>query len=279
MVSHQALNIAFISINLCYVYYFIAGVSSKDSERAPVMLQSLEEIEIAFAKMTTRIKEVLHKNKVSVDKLIEQLCAISAVRYKNVPIFDEDISEKVESVDELWKKLRSFWNIFDYDILILVIRFADCSEAAEIFDDFLAKIDLSVLDDGIVLYHEEYKGESKRPVLRVKVKAEKFTIDIKNKVKDIISKKFELSEYSLRLKCIKEGCVEFIYDISKAVVSYLLEFKVTSAIGTDFLSQNIISLWINDDPIMKPSMPITESDQVIVICSVKLHLCIKYGIV
>jgi len=222
LVCNRACAILQLPKNAWYVYYSIAD-SSKDSEQTIEMLTNINEIEAEFAKMTTRIKEVLRKNNISVDLLIEQLCATSAVSSKKVPIFDEGISENVKSVDELWKKLTRFWNFFDYDILILVVNLTECSEAQKILNDFLARIDLSTLeeDDLAVLHYKIYEEKLTQPVLRVKVNIEKCTFDIKRKVKMHLSDTFELKKYSLFLKSMKEGCVEFIYHILKAVMSYL----------------------------------------------------------
>jgi len=218
------------------------------------MLRSFVEIETEFAIATTQIKEALHNNRnnISVALLIERLCATSAVSNKKVPIFDDDISEKINSVGELWKKLKRFWNILDYDVLILVINLAECSEAREILDVFLAKIDPSALEDmGLVLHYRVYQEELTQPLLRIKVNAEKCTFDVKKAVKQIIAKKFDLQEYALYFKAIKEGCFQFVYCISKAVMSYLLEFKITGSIMADFAAYNIISLQINDDTVLK----------------------------
>jgi len=226
--------------------------SSEDSDKVFVddKFTSLRKIEVEFAKMTTRIKETLHKNNISVSVLIEQLCAISAVSNKKVPIFDEDVSENIKSFDELWRKLRKFWNIFDYDLLISVVDLTECSEAQEILDTFLAKIDLSALENvvGLVLDCEETW-----PLLRIKVNAEKCTLDVQHKVKDIISKKYDLQKYTLHFTGIKEGCFLFIYNISKAVKSYLLQYEITDGIMADFAAHNIISLQIDDMILNVPS--------------------------
>jgi len=201
--------------------------------------------------MTTRIKGALklHKNK-SITELIEQLCATSAVRNKKVPIFDEDMYEK--SVDELWRKLKNFWNIFDYDLLILVIDLSECAEAQEILDKFLEKIDPHALDVDLVLHCEAFNKET-WPQLRIKINTENCTPAIKSEVKDIVSKRYDLEKYALQFIGIKEGCIEFVYHISKALISYLLEFKVTGSIMTDFAAHNIICLQINDMMLNVPS--------------------------
>jgi len=223
-------------------------MSSKSCEQSATKLSNFHEIEVQFAKMTTRIKIALEKNNIHVAILIEQLCAISAVRSKKVPIFNEDVFEKIHSIDELWRKLRNFWNIFDYDILILVVDLTECAEAKEILDNFLERIDPSALEDvDLVLRCTVHLEEGLiKPVLRMKVNIEKITHEIKKKAKEIVSKSFNIENYSLCFRGVKEGCVEIYYYISKALVSYLMEFKITGGIMTEFATHNIISLQVND---------------------------------
>ena len=99
------------------------------------------------------------------------------------------MSEKVKSIDELWKKLKCYWTIFDYDVLLFVVNLTECTEAQQILDDFLAKIDPSALEDvNLVLYCNVYNEEELlKPLLRIKVNAEKCTGDIKKEVEKIIS--------------------------------------------------------------------------------------------
>ena len=218
------------------VFFVCSAASSSENNKHVVgKLTSLNKIEAEFAKMTTKIKQALQKYNITVALLIEQLCAVSAVNSKKVPILDEETLKKIKSIDELWRKLRNFWNIFDYDLLILVIDLCECSEAQEILDSFLAKIDLSALEDiGLVLHYKIYEEKLTLPILRIKVNAEKCTLDVKKKVKQIVSKNFDLQEYALYLRGIKEGCFQFIYRLSEELMSYLLEFKVTSSIMSDF---------------------------------------------
>jgi len=251
-------------ISTLYVYYSTADApedsDAPGSSESPIdKITNFNKIEAEFARITTQIKEILLERNISVDELIEQLCSTSAVHSKKVPIFDEGISEKVKSLDELWKKLTRFWNIFDYDILILVIKLTKCTEAQKILDDFLAKIDVEE-HDLAVLHYEIFEEKLTQPVLRVKVNVERCTVGIIEKIKLSISKKFELEKYSLRLTGIKEGCVEFFYDISKAVMSYLLEFKVSGSIMADFAAQSIVFLQISDD--IKLNIPTEKFEMV-----------------
>ena len=218
-------------------------------------MTDIDEVDIEFAKTTNRIKEVLCKHKTDVVSLVEKLCAVSAVKRKGVPLFDRNVFQEVTSINELWKKLKDYWNIYDYDLLIILVKLTECKEAQETLDGFLDKIDpFAIKDVDLVLYFRVYDDEGlMRPQLRIKVNTEKFTADIERIVKQTISVKFNLENYSLRLKAIKEGCIQFIYHISKAVMSYLLEFQVTGSIMADIGAQNIISLQLNDMILNVPS--------------------------
>ena len=57
-------------------------------------------IQLHFFKISYLIKEALIKNEVDVGLLIELLCATSAVKNKQIPIFDKEVSEKIRSIDE-----------------------------------------------------------------------------------------------------------------------------------------------------------------------------------
>ena len=221
---------------------------SRSVEQGCAKLTKLEDIEIEFAKMTNRIKETLISNNVNVVSLMEQLCTISAVSSKKVPLFDEDIFEKVTSVNEFWRKLRMFWNIFDYDLLKYVIKISDCREAQEIFEKFLSRIDPAGIEGVDLVLHckiEDWKGLLK-PVLRIKVNATKCSLGVVQRAKNIVSKMYDLKIYSLHFKGIKEGCIELIYYISKAMMMYFQEFKITGGNLAELSSYQIISLHIND---------------------------------
>ena len=243
------------SHSIITMHYFSATVASRGVRLPCEKLTTIKDIEVQFAKMTNRIKQALINNNVNVASLIEQLCAISAVRNKKVPLFDEDVFEKIKSVYEFWRRLRIFWNIFDYDLLQYVVEISDCKEAQEIYEDFLSRIDPSAIEDVDLVLHcrkEEHEG-SLNPVLRIKVNTEKCTLSIKEKVEEIVSKTYNLSKYALHFHSIKEGCIELLYYISKSLKIYLLEFKISEGILEKFLAVKIISLHIDESELKIPS--------------------------
>ena len=140
-------------------------------------LTTFEDVETEFAIMTNKIKQALCSSSMNVASVVEQLQTISVVRNKNIPLLDEDDFENVTTVEKLWQKQSRFWSIFDYDLLRILLRIVNCKRANEIFGEFLSKIDVTAMEDmELVLYYEVFERQGLiKPLLRIKVKAEKCT--------------------------------------------------------------------------------------------------------
>ena len=207
--------------------------------------------------MTSRIKQALINNNVDVVSLIEQLCAISAVKDRKVPLFDKGVFEKIKSIDEFWRKLRIFWNFFDCKLLQCVVETSHCKEAQEIFEEFLLKIDpLTIIDvEELEVYHrEEHEEGSLKPMLRITVKTEKCTLNIKRQVEEIVSETYNLNRYALYFQDIKESsCIDLLYYISKPLKLYILQFKLSEGILAEFLAHKIVSLHVDEFELQIPS--------------------------
>ena len=230
-------------------------MTSKGTEPASEKWTSIKDIDIQFAKMTSSIEQALISNNVDATKLITQLRAISAVKNRNIPLFDDDVFEKIQSVDILWRKLSSLWDIFDYELLECVTKISDCGEAQSIFKNFLSRIDLSEIEDADLAPHcgeQNLKGQLK-PVLKVKVNTEKCTLKIKKKVEKVISKAYNLEKYALRFRGIKKGYIELLYYISKPLKLHILNFKISENTIAEFLADKIISLQIDERKLKIPS--------------------------
>ena len=212
----------------------------------------MEDIEVEFAMMTEKIKQALINSNINVNSLIEQLRSISAVRNRKVPLFDEEVFTKIKSVEEFWKTLSTFWSIYDYDLLRFIVKITKCEDAQKVLEEFLSRIDPTIIEDAdLVLDCRVVQKEGwPKPKLRIKINAEKCNCYIKEKVKNVVSKTYNLQQYTLCFKGIKEGCIELIYHISKAVITYLLQCRITGRILTELLACNIISIYINDVDIL-----------------------------
>ena len=170
------------------------------------------------------------------------------MKYKDVPLFAEDTFKRVSTIRSLWQILSAFWDIYDYDILLHVLKIINCEKANKIFDVFLLKIDPAVIDDvDLVIYYKEYERQGfTKPLLRVKLKIESYNHHNKKEVHRALSKLFNLEQFALRLKGIKQGCVELIYEVSTQLKSYLLSCKVMGSDVHYLDSCGITRLQIDD---------------------------------
>ena len=153
-------------------------VSSPTNEEEADELITADDLEADFAITTNKIKQALISSSEPVDvaSVIQQLQTSTAVKNKNVPLFDEGVFKNVTTIEMLWEKLSRFWSIFDYDLLLFVLKIVKCEEADKIFKKFLSKIDISRMEDtDLVLCYKVIEQEgSMKPSLRIKV------IELKN---------------------------------------------------------------------------------------------------
>ena len=232
------------------------SMTTSNDQLADKNMVTSEDLEVEFAITTNKIKQALNNSPSPIDvkSVVEQLQTISAVKDKNIPLLDGDVLKDIITVEKLWEKLNRFWSIFDYDSLKILLRIVECKRANEIFEEFLSKIDVSTMEDmDLVHYYEVFEREgSVKPLLRIKINAKKCTCYTERKIKKILSSKFNIEEYSLWFRGIKEGCNELVFEISNGMMSYFLECKFAGYHLADFATHNIISLHLNDMELQIP---------------------------
>ena len=209
-----------------------------------------------FGIITNKIKEVLCDSPVDVVSVIEKLQACSAVKDKNVPLFDEEVFKNVTTVENLWQNLSRYWSIFDYNVLRILLRFVKCKRADDILEGYLLRVDISAIEDHTDLVHHYEVFERQgliKPLLRVKIKAKNYTYSIRRKIEKVICSKFDLQQHSLHFKGIRKGYIELVYQISNTMMSYMLQCKVAGYDLAEFAANNIISCCINDMELIIPS--------------------------
>ena len=217
---------------------------------------NFEDVEAEFLDVTNKIKEALISSDVNVVSLVEQLCTVSAVSDQKVPLFDEDTFENLESVDEFWNRLKMFYSIFDYDLLQFVIKITECEKAQTILEEFLSRYDLSIIEDVDLLLRctVEFWENPSQPILRIKINTDSCDLDVLQNTKEVVLETYNLQKHSLCFKgvFIKDNCIELLYYISKAIMMYFLQFKVTGSSFTELIDYNIIGLQINDHKLQIP---------------------------
>ena len=229
--------------------YILGNYDNPKGSQVAVILTCIEDIELEFARMTNKIKEELSQYVSDSDavSLIDQLRAISVVKDKKVPLFTEDTFKKVSNVRSMWQILSGFWSIYDYDILKLVLNIISYGKADRIFDHFLLQIDPAVIDDvDLVVHCRVYEREFIKPLLRVKVKVDRCSHHHEKEVTKALSGTFNLENYALHLKGIREGCVELMYEISEELKSYLLSCIVVGPDAQYLINCGIMHLEIDN---------------------------------
>ena len=200
--------------------------------------------------MTENIEKALKDSKFDVDILITELKNIFAVDYKEIPLFDNNMFTTEETIESLWKKLSSYWDIFDYDLLLHVINICDCEEATSIFKDFSRRIYPSKLQDvDLVLYYEIHKKNNfNEDTLRVKLNAQTLKSQLKDEVKKTLCEvyKIKINKYVLHLKTIRTGCIEMMLQTSTSLRSHIRTYKIYRRDAAKFAELNILSIGITD---------------------------------
>lgn len=200
--------------------------------------------------MTEKIKNVLRTTK-DVTVFREELQLMYAVIDEKIPLFEKDMFSKVETFDSLWEKLSSCWSIYDYDLLMQIVKTSDSEEAKLIFQDFVSKIDSFTEGVDLVLVsalHEkkENKGKNPKSVLRIKVDAKRCNCYMKNKIKKFLHKHYKLEKYALHFKEITKGCIEINFKVSEKTLSYIEQYPTYGYDVPKFLNLKIKSIRIEN---------------------------------
>ena len=236
-----------------------AGWNDDNSEQqSRKKLSSFDEVEAEFGIMVIKIQEALIKSNIDVSKLLIKLKSSSAVRDREVPLFDPGIFERVKSIDKLFKILSGYWHLFDYDVLMYLVNTAECKEAKILlYDDFLASFDVSAInnDHRLILNCLEFnKGNILPGTLKlwVKVAHDECTAEVQQRVKSLIADCYNLEKYSLILKGIKQGCTELTFQISPSVYSYVLQYEVDECSMLQMKNHMIVSIKVDGDVELMP---------------------------
>ena len=92
---------------------------------------------------------MLCSSPVDVVSVVEQLQTISAVKDKNVPLFDKDVFENVRIMAKVEQILVSVWS----QCIKISTKVLECKRAEEIFQDFLSRIDTAAMDNMDLMVH------------------------------------------------------------------------------------------------------------------------------
>ena len=196
---------------------------------------------------------IIDSQKLDINSLILKLCSSDE---DNITIFSTDkVYKEIHSTTELFHHIGLYCSIYDYEPLEAFVESTECEEAIKLLHNFTKELKCSILSDLNLLSKD---GELRDPKdfmpgthkLVIKYVGDKCTLKIKEMVQNIIYECFHLKKGSIIFKGVQEGSVEFVYEISPTVKSYLLQYPLTTK-DTELLFENQINRLIIDNEELK----------------------------
>ena len=193
--------------------------------------RTIRQLRGKYAAMVDKLRLIIETKKLDINSLIVKLCLLDD---NNTTIFStDDAFTKIHSAIELFLHIGKYCKIYDYELLVSFVESTECDEAIKLLDDFTKELRCSILSDLDLL--KELKDEkfqdkdfmSGTHKLVIKYVGGECTLKIKEMVQNIICECFCLKKGSIIFKGVQEGCVSFVYQISPAVKSYLLQYPLT----------------------------------------------------
>ena len=208
-------------------------VDSKQNEvHHESMLQSKPLIKLKgkYIKVVNNIKHIIQLKQFKIEDLIEKLCLVG----QSYAFSTDDAVAKVTTINELFCHINKYCNIYDYELLQAFLESLDeCDEAVKLLDDFTEELHHSVLIELDLMSESKDQLKPQVPIngtytLRIKYTGDqKCTLSTKNMVQRIIYESLKLQKQSIVFIGLEEGCIVFVYQISAAIKSYILQNKIT----------------------------------------------------
>ena len=198
------------------------------------MLKSrpLTKLKGKYVKVVDKIKHVIKSKSFEVKELIEKLCLTDA---NNLTIFSTDEAfSKIATVDQLFFNIGKYCNIYDYEMLESFLEsLEEGDDAVKLLDDFTEELEDSILKELDLMSESKGQLEPKKLMkgaytLKVKYHGDQTcTLSAKKMVQRIVNESLGLNKPSIVFIGLEEGCIAFVYQISAAVKSYILSYKIT----------------------------------------------------
>ena len=228
-----------------------------DSEPSQIQLhaRTITRLKGKYANVVRKIKHVFEQQKYKINELILNL---SATDDENHTIFStDDVFIKTTNTDKLFLWIGKYCSMYDYELLLALVESTECEEAIKLLDNFSKELhssiskDLDLLsEDGELRDIESFMPETHK--LEIKYVGGKCTLTTIQIVKRIIYECFHIQRGSIifRGALYVEGCVTFIYQISRTVKSQLLQYQTTPQDVMKLTDHKIICIKFDDSEII-----------------------------
>ena len=209
--------------------------------------QPLVKLKGKYTKTFKNIKRIIESKQLEFEDLLMNL-DMAIKNTEDTEDSTDGTANKITTMDELFSHISENCSIYDYELLQVFLESTDeCEEAVTLLDEFTEELNNSILNELDLM--SEIKN---KPVIdgtyTLKIKytgKEKCTLRTENMVKRIVIESLKLKRASIIFIGVKEGCIAFIYQISAAVKSYILQHTISSD-GLGLLASNDIKCLIVD---------------------------------
>ena len=207
-----------------------------------------------YSKVVMKLIDIFEENDVDIEKLITILSFDDAD--KNSVFSTDSAFTTIRTKVQLFHHVSQYCKgIYDYQVLDVLVQASGCPEAIKELNDFtellqnsiLAEIDL-ISEHGELLHPDDFMSGTYKFI--IEYVGGKCKLGTKEMVQSIVEQSVCLRKGVLIFKGFDVGSILFIYQISEAVKSYLLQYKFTEQDFAHLEGNNIISLIVDGVTIM-----------------------------
>ena len=260
-----------LALTYLYLHTFISHYSV-DDHQSPKKQSEIEtqlrfdtcgisKLKGSYAKVVIPIKQIIDKQNIDIESLILHLGACDTT---NLTIFSTDEAfVKVTNTVQLFYEITKYCSMYDYELLLAFVGSIDCKEATKLLDDFAEQLRHSVLQNLDLLC--ELKDPKVLPgthKLIIKYTGGECTLESKKIIQDVVYECFHPKKVSIIFRGAEEGCVAFVFQISGAVKSYLLQYQITDEDVAVLAKHNITHVIIDDEElkVLSQDQKVTVTD-------------------
>ena len=190
----------------------------------------------------------MEEKKFEVQQLINNLCA--ADRNKITVFSTDEVFGKIQTYHMLSHQISKYCSIYDYDLLEAFVESTDCQEAIEVLTTFTDEMHSSILKELDLLSDcgKKLNPDDLMPgtyTFAIKYVGGQCTMETKRVVQNVICEHFHLQKGTVIFKGVQISCIIFVYQISAAVKSYLLQYQLDNESLTYFAQHAITCLIID----------------------------------
>ena len=202
-----------------------------------------------YSKVIRKLIHIFREKKIDIKELITILSFDDADK---TSVFSTDSAfTKIKTEIELFHHVSQYCKgIYDYQVLDVLVQASDCPEAIKELTDFTESLHNSILTEidlmsehGELLHPDDFMPGTYKFI--IEYVGGKCKLGTKEMVQSIVEQSVHLKKGAFIFKGFDAGSILFIYQISEAVKTYLLEYKFSKEDAAFLDGNKITNLIVN----------------------------------